>query len=72
MEVVNTLLIHPAVKNLELAMRFSTDINNGNVFYTDVNGMQVCTVIALSCFLYLIFKFIILRGQVIMRFIVLN
>ncbi|XP_072930034.1 alpha-mannosidase 2 [Epargyreus clarus] len=40
-EICNTLLIDPQVDDLELAMRFSTNINNGDVFYTDVNGMQM-------------------------------
>jgi hypothetical protein len=40
-EVTNTLLIDPQVDDIELAMRFSTGIRNGDVFYTDVNGMQV-------------------------------
>ncbi|CAB3248863.1 unnamed protein product [Arctia plantaginis] len=40
-KVVNTLFIDPEVQNLEFAMRFSTNINNKNVFYTDVNGMQM-------------------------------
>lgn len=41
-EISNTLLIDPQVDNLELAMRFSTDIKNGDTFYTDLNGMHVC------------------------------
>lgn len=41
-EISNTLLIDPQVDNLEVAMRFSTDIKNGDVFYTDQNGMHVC------------------------------
>lgn len=40
-EIINTLLIEPQVDDLELAMRFSTGVNNGDVFYTDLNGMQV-------------------------------
>ncbi|XP_047525382.1 alpha-mannosidase 2 [Pieris napi] len=40
-EVTNTLLIDPHVDDLELAMRFSTSIKNGDVFYTDLNGMQI-------------------------------
>lgn len=40
-EISNTLQIDPQVDDLELAMRFSTGIKNGDVFYTDVNGMQV-------------------------------
>ena len=27
--------------NKELAMRFQTNIENGNVFYSDLNGFQV-------------------------------
>ncbi|CAK1552286.1 unnamed protein product [Leptosia nina] len=40
-EISNTLMIDPKVDDLELAMRFSTGIKNGDVFYTDVNGMQI-------------------------------
>ncbi|KAM3962504.1 alpha-mannosidase 2 [Aphomia sociella] len=40
-EICNTLLIDPVVDDIELAMRFSTGIKNGDVFYTDVNGMQM-------------------------------
>ncbi|XP_026315015.1 alpha-mannosidase 2 [Hyposmocoma kahamanoa] len=40
-EIGNTFLIDPASDNLELAMRFSTNIQNGDVFYTDLNGMQM-------------------------------
>lgn len=40
-EITNTLLIDTQVDNVEIAMRFSTPIRNGDVFYTDVNGMQV-------------------------------
>ncbi|CAH0728275.1 unnamed protein product, partial [Brenthis ino] len=40
-EISNTLLIDPQVDDLELAMRFSTGIKNGDVFYTDLNGMQM-------------------------------
>ena len=28
--------------NFELAMRLSTDIKNEGIFYTDLNGLQVC------------------------------
>ncbi|XP_045453020.1 alpha-mannosidase 2 [Melitaea cinxia] len=41
LEITNTLLIDPQVDDLELAMRFSTSIKNGDVFYTDLNGMQM-------------------------------
>ncbi|KAL0819795.1 hypothetical protein ABMA28_007833 [Loxostege sticticalis] len=40
-KISNTLLIDPAVDDLELAARFSTGIQNGDVFYTDLNGMQM-------------------------------
>ncbi|XP_052756455.1 alpha-mannosidase 2 [Galleria mellonella] len=40
-EISNTLLIDPVVDDIELAMRFSTEIKNGDVFYTDLNGMQM-------------------------------
>ncbi|KAL4705749.1 hypothetical protein ACJJTC_018348 [Scirpophaga incertulas] len=40
-EISNTLLIDPHVDDIELAMRFSTGIRNGDVFYTDLNGMQM-------------------------------
>ncbi|XP_073950611.1 alpha-mannosidase 2 [Choristoneura fumiferana] len=40
-EVTNTFMIDPAVNDLELAMRFSTSIKNKDVFYTDLNGMQM-------------------------------
>ncbi|CAH2250872.1 alpha-mannosidase 2 [Pararge aegeria] len=40
-EISNTFLIDPSVDDLELAMRFSTVIKNGDVFYTDINGMQM-------------------------------
>ncbi|XP_045502615.1 alpha-mannosidase 2 [Colias croceus] len=40
-EITNTFLIDPKVDDMELAMRFSTGIKNGDVFYTDVNGMQM-------------------------------
>ncbi|CAK1583462.1 unnamed protein product [Parnassius mnemosyne] len=40
-EISNTLLIDPQADDLELAMRFSTGIKNGDVFYTDLNGMQM-------------------------------
>nr|XP_026489734.1 alpha-mannosidase 2 [Vanessa tameamea] len=41
LEISNTLLIDPQVDDLELAMRFSTPIKNGDIFYTDLNGMQM-------------------------------
>ncbi|PZC73618.1 hypothetical protein B5X24_HaOG209035 [Helicoverpa armigera] len=40
-EVSNTLLIDPAVDDLELALRLRTAVRNGDVFYTDLNGMQM-------------------------------
>ncbi|KAG6458879.1 hypothetical protein O3G_MSEX011102 [Manduca sexta] len=40
-EISNTLLIDPQVDDLELAMRFSTGVKNGDVFYTDLNGMHM-------------------------------
>lgn len=40
-EITNTFLIDPQVDNLELAMRFSTEIKNGDVFFTDLNGMHM-------------------------------
>ncbi|GBP35991.1 Alpha-mannosidase 2 [Eumeta japonica] len=40
-EITNTFLIEPQIDDLELAMRFSTGIKNGNDFYTDLNGMQM-------------------------------
>ncbi|KOB77029.1 Alpha-mannosidase [Operophtera brumata] len=40
-EISNSFLIDPQVDDLELAMRFATDIKNGDVFYTDLNGMQM-------------------------------
>lgn len=40
-EICNTFLIDPQADDYELAMRFSTGIKNGDVFYTDLNGMQV-------------------------------
>lgn len=32
--------------NKELAMRLVTDIQSGDVFYTDLNGFQVCPTLA--------------------------
>ncbi|XP_075983087.1 alpha-mannosidase 2 [Anticarsia gemmatalis] len=40
-EISNTFMIDPQADNLELAMRFSTDIKNGDTFYTDLNGMHM-------------------------------
>ncbi|XP_047033618.1 alpha-mannosidase 2 isoform X2 [Helicoverpa zea] len=40
-EISNTLLIDPAVDDLELALRLRTAVKNGDVFYTDLNGMQM-------------------------------
>lgn len=40
-EISNTFLIDPQADDLELALRLSTGIKNGDVFYTDLNGMQV-------------------------------
>ncbi|CAH0594124.1 unnamed protein product [Chrysodeixis includens] len=40
-EISNTLLIDPQVDDLELALRLRTGVNNGDVFYTDLNGMQM-------------------------------
>ncbi|XP_013170889.1 PREDICTED: alpha-mannosidase 2 [Papilio xuthus] len=40
-EISNTFLIDPQADDYELAMRFSTGIKNGDVFYTDLNGMQM-------------------------------
>ncbi|CAH2045689.1 unnamed protein product, partial [Iphiclides podalirius] len=40
-EISNTFLIDPQADDLELGIRFSTGIKNGDVFYTDLNGMQM-------------------------------
>lgn len=40
-EISNTFMIDPQVDDVELAMRFSTGVKNGDVFYTDLNGMQM-------------------------------
>ncbi|KAG7298084.1 hypothetical protein JYU34_018854 [Plutella xylostella] len=40
-EITNTFLLDPAADNLELAMRFSTVIANGDEFFTDSNAMQM-------------------------------
>lgn len=47
-EICNTFLIDPQADDYELAMRFSTGIKNGDVFYTDLNGMQVFVIILLK------------------------
>ncbi|KAI5643207.1 alpha mannosidase middle domain-containing protein [Phthorimaea operculella] len=39
--VSNTLLIDPAVDDIELAMRLATRVANQDTFYTDLNGMQM-------------------------------
>ncbi|XP_052785223.1 alpha-mannosidase 2x-like isoform X2 [Mya arenaria] len=36
-----TMRIEPSLKNAELIMRFETDIENGNILYTDQNGFQL-------------------------------
>lgn len=41
LEVSSALLIDPQVDDLELALRLSTSVRNGDVFYTDLNGMQM-------------------------------
>ncbi|XP_053613785.1 alpha-mannosidase 2-like isoform X2 [Plodia interpunctella] len=40
-EITNTLMINPQVDDLELAMRLSTAVRNNDVFYTDLNGMEM-------------------------------
>jgi hypothetical protein len=43
LEVQNVVDISDQV-NYELAMRISSSIKNGDDFYTDLNGLQVCRV----------------------------
>ncbi|KAJ0173745.1 hypothetical protein K1T71_010894 [Dendrolimus kikuchii] len=40
-EISNMFLIDTQVDDMELAIRFSTGVKNGDVFYTDLNGMQM-------------------------------
>ncbi|XP_032521675.1 alpha-mannosidase 2 isoform X2 [Danaus plexippus] len=40
-ELDNTFQLDQAVDDLELAIRLSTNIKNGDTFYTDLNGMQM-------------------------------
>ncbi|XP_013192183.2 alpha-mannosidase 2 [Amyelois transitella] len=40
-EISSTVMISPLADNLELAIRLSTAIRNEDVFYTDLNGMQM-------------------------------
>lgn len=43
LEVQNVVDISDQV-NSELAMRISSSIKNGDDFYTDLNGLQVCSI----------------------------
>ncbi|XP_050551636.1 alpha-mannosidase 2 isoform X1 [Spodoptera frugiperda] len=40
-EICNTFMIDPQVDDLEIALRLRTAVKNGDVFYTDLNGMQM-------------------------------
>lgn len=41
LEIHNLVNISSINSNYELAMRMSSNIDNGDVFYTDLNGLQV-------------------------------
>lgn len=40
-EIRNLINIASIKNNYEIAMRFSSNIKNGNIFYTDLNGFQI-------------------------------
>lgn len=41
LEIHNLVNITAINSNYELAMRLSSSINNGDIFYTDLSGLQV-------------------------------
>ena len=43
LEIHNVVDVTPE-RNIELGMRLSSDVDNGDTFYTDLNGFQVCTI----------------------------
>lgn len=47
LEISNTVDIRSEV-NRELVMRLRSDVANGNRFFTDLNGFQVCDVTVMS------------------------
>ncbi|CAG9789046.1 unnamed protein product [Diatraea saccharalis] len=40
-DITNTLMMDPQADDVEVAMQFDTSIQNGDNFYTDLNGMQM-------------------------------